>query len=283
MSFKKLICAALSRSLALVLTISTLLNLGLSEVACADECSDLAKKNLVAKSGSSFEDFQWSYFEEKNVVLIGDEHTFSKPADIIHIADTIKSAYSSPEKACFFLEFSNALSLDKFKKILNSDTGNVEQMRYIRYYKAILEGAESSGFDVYLVDHADHLEKDVPINERDKAIAENISSLFTSKTCSKGIMLVGKAHITPDETGRKLIRENLNELRLTSSTINIQYANETVTHPKFKSWNGLCPNNAEPLAKSSVFSNRPISQLALYPLYTPLSLLGYFDFTVLFP
>lgn len=283
MSFLKLIYSASCRSSALMLTILTLLNLGFSEVVHADECSDLAKKNLVAKSGPSIEDFQWSYFGEKNVVLIGDEHTSSKPADIVRVANAIKSTYISQESACLFLEFPTSLSLDKFKEILSSDTGNAEQMRYIRYYKAMLEGAESSGFNVHLVDHADHLEKDVPINERDRAIAENISKLLESRTCSKGIMVVGKAHITPDEVGRKLVRENLSELGRTSSTINIQYANETVAHPRLKSWNGLCPNNAEPLVRTSVFSNQPISQLALYPLYTPLSLLGYFDFTVLFP
>lgn len=283
MSFLKLIYSASSRSLALMLTILTLLNLGFSEVVHADECSDLTKKNLVAKSGPSIEDFQWSYFGEKNVVLIGDEHTSSKPADIVRVANAIKSTYSSQESACLFLEFPTSLSLDKFKEILGSDTGNAEQMRYIRYYKAILEGAEASGFNVHLVDHAEYFERDVSINERDRAIAENISKLLESRTCSKGVMVVGKAHITPDEVGRKLVRENLNELGRTSSTINIQYANETVAHPRLKSWNGLCPNRAELLGRTSVFSNQPISQLALYPLYTPLSLLGYFDFTVLFP
>jgi hypothetical protein len=251
--------------------------------AAADTCLDLAARNKAAQSGVALPEFQWAELAKKDVVFIGDMHTFSNPKDILQVTSQIKSSYTRETKACLFLEFPISISVKDLKDILNREDDDAETRKYKSYYKTILEGSEQSGFAVHLVDHKEYFKRNVTINERDRAMAENISALIKSGECDHGVMVVGKAHITVDESGRKMLRQNLSELGNTSTAINLQSVNEGLVPGQLMSWNGLCPSFAISLDHAVIFSNASIAGIALLPYFSPLTLIGYFEWTALFP
>ncbi|MFZ4405396.1 MAG: hypothetical protein ACOYOK_14955 [Pseudobdellovibrionaceae bacterium] len=246
-------------------------------------CKAQADKNaVVATQSQRLNDFAWAS-NTKNLIFIGDEHNKSNPVDISTLINQIKNQKDVGGKNCLFLEFPSSMSVEEFKKILSDPNDNVETLSYRRYYGAILNTGEASGFKVMLADHPQYFESEKTMNERDEAIAKNIFTAFQNKTCDLGIMVVGKAHLAPDEEGRFLVRDNLKSLGFESTAINLQYANERVTLPRFKSWNGICPEKPTPISSPVIFKNGPIADHSVYPLYTSLMKIGYFDLTVLFP
>lgn len=257
--------------------------LGSPLITRADDCADLNKKNMVARAGSSIGAFPWSVVSNKDVVLLGDEHTATAPANLLRVIDAITQSIATPRRLCLFMEFPKSLPLTEFKRLLKPGSDIPTDELFRQYNEAIVDGAEARGLDVHLVDHENNREEDVPLNQRDEAIAKNISGLLNEGTCDRGILLIGKAHITPDEPGRKLVAQQLNELSRTSVTVNIQNADEKLENDQLKSWNGLCSSAREPLPSPLVFSNYDLKSIPLYPRYSPLTLMGYFDFTVLFP
>ncbi len=240
------------------------------------------KNAVVATQSQRLNDFDWAS-NAKNLIFVGDEHNSSNPADISILINQIKSQKSAGRKSCLFLEFSSSMSVEEFKKILSDPNAPAESLSYRRYYGAILNSGEASGFKIMLADHPQHFESEKTINERDEAIAKNIFTALQNKTCDFGIMVVGKAHLSPHEGGRSLVRDNLKSLGVESTAINLQYANERVAHPRGKSWNNLCPEKPTQISSPVVFKNDPIADYSVYPLYAPLMKFGYFDFTVLFP
>lgn len=240
------------------------------------------KNEVVATQSQNLSDFDW-VSNSNNIIFVGEEHNSSLPADISTLINQIKIQKEGNGKSCLFLEFPSSLSVEEFKDVLNDKNASKETLSYRKYFGSILNSAEASGFKVMLADHPQYFESDKTLNERDQAIAKNIFTAIQSKTCDLAIMVVGKAHLSPDEVGRVLVRDNLKSLGLESTAVNLQYANERVTHPRLKSWNRLCPERSTQITSPIVFRNGAIAAYSLYPLFTSMMNFGYFDLTVLFP
>lgn len=247
-----------------------------------EECSILEQKNELSNKASPLHKFDLKTVATKDVVLLGEEHTFAEVKDLSMILALIKNNKTEQKNICLFLEFPKSLKLQEFKSSLTEPSMFPSQRKYRKYYSGILEAAEKHKYQVHFVDHEKQLQQNLSLNERDKAMAMNMSQLIDSEDCASGVLIVGKAHISPDEDARTLVRDHLDELGLSTATLNIQYAQDKVINSSLKSWNDLCPEKAQKLDEPRIFENKALSGLAIYPRLYRGSLFDYFDFTVLF-
>lgn len=253
------------------------------QVQAAQYCSDLERRNEAARTGVFLEQFPWQTLTQNNVIFLGEEHGLARPKDLRNVAARLKRTYPKSAKICFFLEFPTSMTVESVRKAYNVPADTEDLARYYAYFPAIIRFAREMRFQLFNVDHPDSKITTLPLNLRDKTMADNIESFFRSGTCEYAVMTIGKAHITPDELDRQTIRAHLQRKNISTATLNIQYANDQLPDPIYSAWNGLCPQKAMPLKKPIIFTNQKIKTLPLHPRESPKMPIGYFDYTVLFP
>ena len=250
-------------------------------VSAKDICSDQQLKNETVKTTSNaFNKFDWSVLD-RQLVIIGDNHAYTSPDDIFAIEQRLPQIQRG--NACLFLEFPISLDIETFKQKLNIDPEDSEQRAYIRYYRQIVNQAESLGLQIHLVDHPDHFKQQQPISLRNTTMATNIKNLFDVSTCSSGIQIVGEAHIAPDDETFGSIRDSLTNLKLTNAAINFVYANKPPPNPILEKWNFICTDKSFIPSSPVIFPIDRIKDLPLWPKYSQKATYEYFDYTILIP
>ena len=246
----------------------------------ASLCRDQELKNKVVDAGTSLETFNWKRAAKKNLLMIGDEHTYSDPSDIMKLANLYRRS-SEARSICLFLEMPSSIAVNDFKEMLNRKGANPEGRRYQSYFKRIFDQAVVSGFKIVL---ADHPNKDqVTDGDRNLFMAKTIQEQL-SNNCTHGVIVVGKAHASPNG-GQASLPMNLRARGVSLTSINLQYAGERagIDNPALESWNNLCSKAASSLNKAAIFENSKIAKMRIYPKSNYTITFDSFDYTAIFP
>lgn len=252
-----------------------------ARISYANECAEMKIKSATAsKTGVSLSSFDWAKAATKQLILLGDEHSYSDPNIFIQIGENVKKT-SKAEHLCLLLEMPSSIPLSDFKRILNTKSGDAGTDRYRRYYSRIITGFEKLGFSPIMVDDPKNMEIDESMEERNVYISKNILSL-SKHTCEVSIMVVGKEHISPDRDVKNSLPGLLSR-KLSLMTINPISVSSRVPIVDLASWTSLCPNEAFRPVTPIIFGNKPIWGYSIYPRHSAYIIYGNYDYTVLYP
>ncbi len=154
----------------------------------------------------------------------------------------------------------------------------------IDYYQPMSDSAIALGIKSKQVDHKDHW--DVPnqsMDERNKAMAENLKALIDSGDCDSVLFFVGKAHLAINADSTTRVQDLLRIKNITTTTINLQMTTETLPYGA-RSWS-LCPFSSKKLSDYSFIKNDKLSgDPLLFPFMNKTGVRWKdFDFTLLTP
>ena len=241
------------------------------------------KANWAEKKGKELDSYSWGDLRDEQVVFIGDEHGYSDPKAILNLITRLKPA---SKKKCLLFEMASSKSVKEFTDMLVVRSGDKEIDRLRDYYNRILQGAKNLGLTPQLVDHPQNLgDQSLSDHVRDKAIAENIISLFKTGKCDHAVMVIGKAHVGKEYFGSKNAKQ-LVAAKLSATSINLMFAKETTDTTSDYSWNGLCSDKKTTQftpKKPIIFANSGISEEQVFPNNSSFIRYGAFDYTVMFP
>lgn len=224
--------------------------------------------------GRPLKQLPWAKLSQ--ILLIGDEHASSHPGDLIGLASAYRSAHSAGT-TCLFLEVHYQWTPEDFLNAIAMGRPTPIRPEFETYFRQLVTLAESKRFPMHFVDHQE-ISKHAPdfMNQRDEKMAGEIHRVMQSGACQYGVMFVGKEHITPVESGRRLLRDNLRRYGYKTSTMHIVYSDSG------DEWAPLCPEQAYRPQTPVYFASRGIKDLPVF-FGRPLSAYGFFDDTILSP
>jgi hypothetical protein len=93
--------------------------------------------------------FSWNSLKKQDLILIGDEHTYSDPAAALSL---IKQMVTNSGKQCIFFELASSKTVQDLRTMVNTQSEDVQTDNLRKYFKSLLEGADALGIKAHLVD-----------------------------------------------------------------------------------------------------------------------------------
>lgn len=223
-----------------------------AESICSIDQSKLsevfARSTEALKIGNSFS----LALKSNDVVIAGEIHLYTDLEGRLELIRTFRKNEGS--KACVAFEWPSrpgglAEILRKLQMMAESDrkiggehlirAENIERM--IAYYKPMGRLATQLHMKAVTVDHRDRFEKDLSMDERNKAMSENISKLISNGTCKSVLMFVGKDHIATGPDSSVSLPQLIRAKSIRAVSVNIQMTHESSVPLDGRSWSGCTP------------------------------------------
>lgn len=204
---------------------------------------DTISRGTGSKGAASLNDS----LSRSRVILAGDVHLYTDESIRLSLIRQFKKVNGNG--SCVALEWPSrsdgwegTLKLLKEMEAADLKVGgknvvraeNVRRM--IKYYEPMGKLAKDLGLTTVTVDHSERMEKDLSMDDRNYAIAANISKLLESKSCKAVLMFVGKSHIARSSDSTTSLPKLVREKGLSVTSINIQMTNETSVPTEAKSF-----------------------------------------------
>jgi len=154
--------------------------------------------------------------------------------------------------------------------------------RVAETYGKLADLARAKNFRIFGVDDKNHYVSELNVEQRNKSIAENISRLLKSKTCSHLVVILGKAHLTMGSQRASTVKLLLGRVGVESVSVNLQMTSEAGLPEEYQSFesSGLKgPMEFEWVANKSL----PNMVRVLPNIKNDLTVWQEFDWTLLIP
>ena len=178
----------------------------------------------------------------ENVTLVGEIHFWTPVKSYEYLLKKFASLHKG--RNCLAVEFPESeasfeTNLEEFKKRAvmireNPSPYSMAEAEPIArnfemvasYYGEINSSAVSNGFRVIAVEHFNKYNEDLDIDERNQAIANNITKALNESACDNILGIFGKVHLSLGMWRTTTIQNLLQAKGVLSTTINLQMTNE---------------------------------------------------------
>lgn len=264
-------------------------------------CSQAQMENLVKVGTPAFaNDVLTSQIQSNKVFVVGEIHFYTDLKPRLDLISEYRRLAGT--NACVAFELAarpvgTEVSLatlksgiesleanEEFKKVPSRDAVISSLKQLYDYYFPMVDYVVKLGLKARSVDHKDHFDKSQTMEERNQAMAENISSLIKNGDCSSVLFFVGKAHLSRNLDSPTRVQDLIRGLGISTVTAHLQMTKESLPDG-VRSWS-ICPFAAKiKLSDYAVISNKSLNNDPyLFPnLIGDLTKWKDFDFSLLAP
>lgn len=287
-----------------------LLFLALSSTSLASAqtiCSDANLANLVNTGNHAFSENELTNsLKNSEIIIAGEIHFYTdlKPRlDLIkHFQKTAVGkkcvAYEFAAREYDFIEF-----MDRIKKNIEATKdpnffaanpqikpGDVQKLvsafeQIYNYYWPMADLTRNLGMKAIMVDNKGHtFTSEKTMDERNSAMAENLSISIKNGDCDSILFFVGKAHLSKQPDSTTKVQELVKGLIAKVTTVNLQMTKETFPYG-IRSWS-ICPSSqaVKPSDYAFIKNSELARDYALFPsMLNDTTKWKDFDYTLLVP
>lgn len=181
--------------------------------------------------------------ESSTVILLGETHYYTP----FEAYEFILNLAASRPRLCLAVEFpSGSTSFEPSLKELRrravavKKSGKLEDNkrinRVLHTYEKLLKVSQSYNIRIFGVDHPKHYLTQMDVEQRNKAMAKNISDLIKSGECLHVLAILGKAHLTLGSFRNSTVKMLLGNEGVDSASVNLQMTNETDVPKDYQSF-----------------------------------------------
>ncbi|MGZ3770768.1 MAG: hypothetical protein ACXVCP_19595 [Bdellovibrio sp.] len=229
---------------------------------------------------------------DNTVTIAGEMHLYTDlngRLDLIRLFQKLKGAtacvaFELPKNSEGLSGVINKLTkmTDEDRKIGGKNLVRAENIdRIVFYYKPMGDLVTNLGLKDFTVDFSDNLDKDHSMDERNKAMSDNISALVRNGDCTDILMFVGKNHMAVGNDSTTKLPELIKQNGIHTVSVNIQMTNEEVIPSTYRTWDGC----KAPAINNDIFfkSLKLPKDVKLFPSSSESTTWSDFDFTLLLP
>ncbi|MCC2678019.1 MAG: hypothetical protein K0R29_595 [Pseudobdellovibrio sp.] len=174
------------------------------------------------------------------VILVGETHYYTPFGAYEYLLNKVVAE----ENTCIGVEIPYeagdfSLSLKKLRArsaVVKSNEDKERISRVAETYSKLAELARAKNFKVIGIDDKNHYVSELNVEQRNKAMAENMARLLKSKTCSRIIAILGKAHLTMGSQRASTVKLLLGQAGIESLAVNLQITTEAGMPEEYQSF-----------------------------------------------
>lgn len=224
--------------------------------------------------------------QKETVLLIGETHYFTPFGAYEYIFNKVVT----DEGVCIGVEFpyepgdfSN--SIKKLKTRISAVKNQEEKARIKRVtetYEKLLVMAQAKRLKLVGIDDKNHYLSELNAEQRSKAMAENITRLMSSKSCTRIVAILGKAHLTLGSSRKSNVKLLLGQAGIPSTSVNLQMTNEAGVPDEYQSFEA---SGLQAPVEFEWVENKTLQKMTrvLPNIQNDLSVWQEFDWTLLIP
>jgi len=174
------------------------------------------------------------------VILVGETHHYTPFGAYEYLLNKVVTE----ENSCIGVEFPYesgdfSASLKKLRTrtaVVKSKEDKDRISHVAGTYEKLADLARAKKFRIFGVDDKNHYAAGLNVEQRNKSMAENIGKLLKAKTCSRLIVITGKAHLTLGSQRASTVKLLLGQAGIESLSVNLQMTSEAGVPEEYQSF-----------------------------------------------